>query len=662
MTYRLLALLTALVLSLTPGPPAPGAAARQPAAGTRHPLDPLTGAEIGAAARLLRADRRFPPGGMFSELSLQEPPKEAVWLYRPGTPFGREAFALVYDRASGRTIQAVADLSAGRIREWREPLGVQPALLSVEYTDAIQAVRSDPRWQDAIRRRGIRDFENVQVDAWAPGLRQGTDRARIIRALSYYRGRSGNAYARPIEGVLAVVDVGRRQVLDVTDTGLVPLAPQDAEYDERAGGPLRRAPRPLQITQPLGASYQVAGHEVRWQKWRFRWALHPREGLVLNTVAYEDGGRVRPVLYRASLCEMAVPYGDPDATWHFRHPVDVGEYGIGRLASPLAAGQDAPENAQLLNATLASESGQPYEQPRAVALYERDGGILWRHQSLAGVVESRRARELVLGFVTTVGNYDYGLNWVFGQDGGLKVEALLTGIMLPKGVRAKTAGDRGPGGDERYGHLVAPNVVAANHQHFLCFRLDLDIDGARPNVAFELNAEPDPAGPENPGQNAFLMTETLLVSERAARREVNLATGRRWVIANPSALNPLGHPAGYLLQPGENALPLAGPGSAARRRAGFLDHHLWVTRHDPEERYAAGDFVNQSAGGEGLPKWTADDASLMNADIVVWYTMGVTHMPRAEEWPVMPVHPAGFRLLPAGFFTRNPALDVPRVR
>src|SRR5439155_19241999 len=141
-------------------------------------------------------------------------------------------------------------------------------------------------------------------------------------------------------------------------------------------------------------SFQLAGHEVRWQKWRFRFALHPREGPVLYTVGYEDGGRVRPLLYRASLSEMVVPYADPDPNWTYRTVFDLGEYGFGRFVNPMVPSGDAPDNATFFEATLAGETGQPYAIPRAVALYERDGGILWRHGGPApGLSESRRARQ-----------------------------------------------------------------------------------------------------------------------------------------------------------------------------------------------------------------------------------------------------------------------------
>jgi primary-amine oxidase len=43
---------------------------------------------------------------------------------------------------------------------------------------------------------------------------------------------------------------------------------------------------------------------------------------------------------------------------------------------------------------------------------------------------------------------------------------------------------------------------------------------------------------------------------------------------------------------------------------------------------------------------------------VLWYTLGSHHIPRPEDWPVMPVERAGFALRPFGFFDANPSLDV----
>jgi len=523
-------------------------------------------------------------------------------------------------------------------------------------------VRADPAWQAAMRRRGITNFADVHVDPWAPGLLEPKTEPRTIRwarALSYVKGRQKNVYARPIEGVVALINLTEMRVDRVIDEGVMPLPPQSADLDELSIGKQRVGPKPLRHVLPLGPGFEVRGQEVRWQKWRFRLSVHPREGLVLHTVGYEDQGRVRPILYRASLSEMLVPYGDPASTWSFRNAFDEGEYGIGRLTSSLEVGTDAPAHARLFSAVYADDTGKPVTVPRAVALYERDGGMLWRHfEYYSNTTDSRRARELVLFSLVTVGNYDYGFNWIFRQDGSLEMQAVFTGIMLAKGVAATTAPAHADAASHSW-HLVAPNVAAVHHQHFLNFRLDLDVDGAANGVR-EMNSRAVPAGPRNPAFNAFVMEETTLRTELEAQRDLNLASARRWLIVNPAEHNALGQPTGYLLVPGDNSTPYLHPESPIRQRAGFVNHHFWATPFDAAEQHAAGEYPNQSEPGEGLPKWTARNRPLEGQDVVAWYTFGITHIPRPEEWPVMSAQTAGFKLVPVSFFAKNPALDVPR--
>jgi primary-amine oxidase len=339
---------------------------------------------------------------------------------------------------------------------------------------------------------------------------------------------------------------------------------------------------------------------------------------------------------------------------------------------PLEAGADAPGNAVLFDGLLADEKGAPREVPRAVAIYERDGGILWKHYDLdTGRNETRRARDLVLSWIATVGNYDYGFNWIFHQDGTLEMDIILTGIMQTKGVsgRAGVSDGRASVSDGRagvsemtdhHGHLVMKDVSATHHQHFFNFRLDMDVDGTDGNSVAELNTQGLPLGPDNPFGNAFATEERVFHTELEARRLCNMPTGRKWKIFNPSVTNGLGQPVGYLLVPGDTAMPFADQnGSSIRRRAGFLDAHFWVTPYDPSQMNAAGYYINQSKGGEGLPKWTSANRPVQDRDIVIWYTMGTTHIPRPEEWPVMNSHHLGFKLIPCGFFTRNPAMDLP---
>jgi primary-amine oxidase len=630
-------------------------------AASRHPLDPLSKEEIATAVQVLKSSGKVNERSRFPIIVLHEPPKVEVLKFRTGTPPRREAFACVYERDGNKTFEAIIDLDNKSLLSWKEIPGAQPTMLVEDYMLIQSIVRSDSRWQEAIKKRGITDFQGVQLDPWSAGNfgfpeEQGI---RIFRAVAYYKGKAKNGYARPIEGVIAYVDLNAKKVFKLVDTEVVPVAKATADFDEKSVEKPREAPKPLQITQPQGASFTVEGNEVRWQNWRFRYAIHPREGLVLYTVGYEDRGKLRPVLYRASLSEMVVPYGDPSETWFFRNAFDQGEYGLGRFANSLEPLLDAPQNAAFFSSVFANEAGGSYEAPRTVAIYERDGGVLWRHMEVeTNRIESRRARQLVVSWIGTAGNYDYGFNWVFHQDGTLEIDVDLTGIMQPKGVKQTTASAH-EHAEESYGHLVAENVEAVHHQHFFNFRLDMDVDGAA-NSVVETNTEAIPQGPQNPYANAFVMKETLFRREQEAQRPVSLAANRKWKVINHSIKNGLGQSTGYLLVPGENSVPYAAPASSVRKRAGFLNAHLWVTQYEPTETNAAGYYINQSKGGEGLPKWTAANRSIENQDVVLWYTFGVTHIPRPEEWPVMNVHRAGFKLMPSGFFARNPALDVPK--
>jgi primary-amine oxidase len=646
----------ALALACAAAPAAQGA-------GTSHPLDPLTRDEINAAAQVLKDAGKVTDKSRFSTVVLSEPPKAEVLAFRPGGEARREAFAVVYEREANKTFEAVVDVKGKRLVSWKEIPGAQPPMLIEDVLIMQSVLRGDPQWQAAMRRRGITDLQDVVAEPWSAGGFGFREEAgvRVFKGVSFLRGKGvRNHYARPIEGVIAVVDLNRKRVIKLIDSGVVPVPQATAELGQGAAGPLRLAPKPLVVAQPDGPGFEVNGHEVRWQNWRFRYALHPREGLVLYTVGYEDQGRLRPILYRAALSEMVVPYGDPGEAWFFRNAFDVGEYGVGRSALQLEPGTDLPANAQTFGVVFAGETGGGFEARDRVAFYERDGGVLWKHADyLTNHNESRRARELVLSYFANVGNYEYGFNWVFHQDGALEMEVLLTGIMAAKGVRPENGGEHSHSAD-LYSHPVAEGVAAVHHQHTFNFRLDFDLDGAGANSVVEQNIVALPPGPKNPYHNAFTMTETVLKTELEARRQLSLQSGRKWRVVNPAVRNALGQPVGYTLIPGENAVPYAGPKSSVAARAGFMSAHLWVTPYDASEMYAAGNYVNQSAGGEGLPKWVRANRRVENRDVVVWYTMGVNHIPRPEDWPVMPVHRASFKLVPTGFFARNPALDVPK--
>jgi len=215
-----------------------------------------------------------------------------------------------------------------------------------------------------------------------------------------------------------------------------------------------------------------------------------------------------------------------------------------------------------------------------------------------------------------------------------------------------------PGEKPKHGQLVAPQLNAIYHQHFFNVRMDMMVDGLT-NSVYETHTEAVPLGPENPFGNAWVTKATLLATESEAQQVIDPLSGRYWKVVNPNVLNHVGEPVAYALMPGTNILPFAHPESSFLKRAGFATKHLWVTPYNVEERHPGGDYPNQHAGGAGLPTWTKANRSIENTNVVLWYTIGEHHVPRVEDWPVMPVNYLGFTLKPNGFFDRSPALDVP---
>ena len=635
----------------------------------RHPLEPLDADEISRAVQILRQERLVTPEARFVSVSLNEPPKSQVAFAAPAGIFGleqfgthagpgapaisREAFVVLLEPGQHTTYEAVVSLTAHSVMSWRPVPGVYAPVTLAEYAECELLTRADPKIRAGLERRGITSYEQVLVEPWGIGAFTGSEEAgrRVAWTLLFYRERpDDNPYAKPIHGLHAIVDLDEMTVVRVEDVGVVPLPPGSGAYAADRVGPLRDDLKPLEIIQPSGPSFEINGWEVRWQRWRLRLGFTAREGLVLHTIGYEDQGTVRPVIWRASVAELFIPYADPRPFQGWRNAFDIGEYGIGIMANSLELGCDCLGEIRYLDVDLVGSDGEPYTIRQAICLHEEDFGLLWKHFDPGlGTTETRRSRRLVISFIITAGNYEYAFYWYFYQDGTIEFEVKLTGIVLTSALAAGESSD--------FGTLVAPQTLAGHHQHFLSLRLDMAVDGLR-NTVYEVDTEAVPAGPGNPFGNAFRPVKRSLRRESEAQRVIDPLRGRYWLVANPGRVNELGHESAYKLVPGSNVLLFSHPDASVTQRAAFATRHLWVTPYRPDERFPAGDYPNQHPGGAGLPEWTKADRPIEDTDVVLWYTLGSHHITRPEDWPVMPAERAGFMLKPAGFFDRNPALDV----
>jgi primary-amine oxidase len=632
------------------------AQAAQAAPAPAHPLDPVTGEEFLAGRRILAAAGLLTEQVRFAYYGLDEPPKgQVLGLPGAGQP-DRRLRAFLIDVTTGESRDAVVSLTTGQVvsaRTLEAAVDGRVPILDQDYALAEAVVRADPGWQAAMARRGLTDVATIRAAPLTAGSFgvPDEDSRRMVRVLAFVQAREHDLpWAHPVDGVIAYVDLIEKRVFAIVDQFGHPVPAESGDYDDpRVRGPHRTTLRPVEITQPEGPSFTLTGNHLEWQGWSMRIGFDAREGLTLHQIGLDDGGGTRPVIYRASIPEMAVPYGDPGFRY-WQAYFDTGEYLIGKWANSLERGCDCLGEIAYLDATVTGESGEPQVIRNAVCVHEEDFGILWKHTDIFnGSAQSRRQRRLVVSFFTTVGNYDYGFYWYFYLDGTIECEVKLTGVLFTSAH---------PGGDHPHATEVAPGLGAPAHQHLFSARLDMTVDGLA-NAVDEVDVSGLPMGPGNPYGNALVQQVTRLRRESEAARLADAARGRTWRVVSTERVNRFGRPTGYTLCPQAAPALLAAEGSPLHRRAAFATRHLWVTRYDPAHRYPAGDFVNQHPGGAGLPAYTAADAGIDGEDIVLWHTFGPTHFPRPEDWPVMPVTRSGFELRPTGFFGRNPTLDVP---
>ena len=620
---------------------------------TRHWTDPITPDEIAEVAALVRTDARIGENPRFWGIAVEES------LARSLADGQGRPVRLVVMNPDAHAAWEVTAWTSGTDREasigsWTPVDAKRPGVSSDEARMVAQAARNHPLLKEALAKRGITDTSLVWVDPESmTGFEpEGYEDRRLSWGSVWHReSADDNGYARPVAGLVPILDLETLDIIELEDHGVIPLATEGGNYRSGTWGPDREV-APLEITQPHGPGFQVDGHLVTWQNWSFRVGFTHREGLILHDVNYRDGDTERSVLRRASINEMYVPYLDSDPTAYRKNFFDWGEYGAGPLTASLELGCDCLGEIRYFDAHFLNGHGEAKTIANGVCLHEEDHSILWKHvNTRIGEADVRRSRRLVISFFATVANYDYGFYWSFHQDGNIELEVKLTGILSVSGID--------DGQTPRYGRMVSPNVQAPTHQHYFAVRLDTAVDGPH-NRLVEVHAEVEDDDEQNPYGNAVKMVSETIASEKDAARMADASRAVHWRIENTEKTNRFGEATSYRLTLPNTTRLFAKPGSVVERKAPFVAKHLWASAYDPAERYIAGEYPNQAPlSAEGITAWQEADRPLDGAELVVWPVVGVHHYPKPEEWPIMPTHRIGLRLEPDGFFTRNPSLDVP---
>ena len=350
---------------------------------------------------------------------------------------------------------------------------------------------------------------------------------------------------------------------------------------------------------------------------------------------------------------MNIPYADPRHPFHRKSAFDLGDAGAGTMVNDLKLGCDCLGSIHYLSYVLSSDTGGVTEKPNVICIHEQDGGIGWKHMNYrTGRAAVTRSRELVIQTILTVANYEYVLAYVFNQAAELHYEVRATGILSTQPVD--------DGAQVPWGTVVHPGVLAVHHQHIFSLRLDAAIDGPKNRLVYS-EAHPLPRDSDiNPHGNGYAVQDTLV--EQSTGLDTAPQHNRTFKIANATAEpNPInGAAPAYKLQLPPFQKILADPSSFNHARAEFADSALYAVKYRDDELYAGGKYTNQSRGGTGVRSWANRKESIVDEDLVLYAQFGINHVPRVEDFPVMPCEVLRVALKPVNFFGGgNPALDVP---
>ncbi|KAK0607575.1 hypothetical protein LWI29_016922 [Acer saccharum] len=655
----------------------------------QHPLDPLTPDEFNLVKIIVkRAYRLVPHNITFQYVGLDEPEKQAVFLWQSNPARIPHRRARVVTRLNKQTHDIIVDISTRSVFSDKIYQGNGFPLLTLEEQEAAtELVLGYGPFKASMKKRGL-NISDVVCSASTVGWFGEKKSKRVVKIPCFYTQGTVNMYLRPIEGITIVVDLDEIKISEYHDREIAPIPkPEPTEYRlSHMKPPFGPRMNNAATVTTNGPGFTLDGHTIKWANWNLHVGFDARIGSVISMASIYDleKHKYRRVMYRGYISELFIPYMDPSEGWYYITYFDNGEFGFGLTAVPLEPLTDCPANAVFMDGYYAGQDGSPVKSPNAICIFERHSGdIMWRHTEAempGHVREVRPEVSLVVRMVATVGNYDYILDWEFKPSGSIKMgmeKLLLESGKIPESRAYEGVADRSTSvgltgvlevkpvtytnvdqiKEDAHGTLVAENTIGVFHDHFLNYYLDLDIDGdansfVKTNLVTKRNTEA-----KTPRKSYWTVERETAKTEFDARivldsKPVELA------LVNPNKKTKLGNHVGYRLVPGFAASPLLTADDYPQIRAAFTNYNVWVTPYNKSEKWAAGDHVDQSRGDDDLLTWTNRNRAIENKDIVLWYTMGFHHVTCQEDFPVMPTVSGGFELRPTNFFEYNPVLKV----
>jgi len=157
--------------------------------------------------------------------------------------------------------------------------------------------------------------------------------------------------------------------------------------------------------------------------------------------------------------------------------------------------------------------------------------------------------------------------------------------------------------EEVYGTLLGDNTIGLNHDHFLTYRLDLDIDGVANSFVKQNLVTKHVNDNVSPRKSYWTVVSETAKTESEAKIRLG-TTPSDLVIVNPNKKTKPGNHHGYRLIPGAATHPLLLEDDYPQIRGAFSKNNVWVTPYNKSEIWAGGKYVDQSQGQDTLAVWT----------------------------------------------------------
>lgn len=674
-----------------------------------HPLSPLTIDEMTAAITLVRDSALYNADSIVDRVERISPPKQYVLSWQPNQALQRKAGVAIYNPPDNKYYQFVVNLTDLTFTVSTIP-DAKPAWTYIENAKAVSLMIENGSYKTALQKRGIQEFQidNGQVqpfllsDGRLDGNKANKDMPPLPKGVHAFYASTflldepfsaetplANLFVYPVPGVWGFMDLaGTPKVLKITDTDEktpMPAVPGLMKFNEAPCyyyDDYRHTLKPILISMPQGPSFTINGNWITWQRWKFFYSMDQTVGLKLNLIQYNDKKNEtdpdnwRPIIYEMYAQEALTVYGSEEFGVRNYAFLDFGEYQARLFMTPLLPGVDVPPYATMLNPVFAMDDGEFYEWENGLAIYEEDAGMLWRHYEYnTGTVQGRRARNLVMTYATSIGNYDYLFHYKFGLDG------IITCSVQPAGMDEMNGGIA----STETSQLIFPGIVASNHQHFFSFKINWMLDGIHCNIH-----ERETKALSSDADNEWTFVENQLKTTKKSARDTNSRASRAWcvsaashhittenviiedvavknvIVENTTAesapdgstniTHSTNHPS-YCIKVQNSVNRMNGPKARISKRClEMIENTIYVTRHRDDQPYFMGKYPVEKGECEGVVD--QGNESIVDTDIDTWVSLSLSHPPKTEDFPVLNSTTLSMQLVPENFYGRNPSLDV----